>query len=252
MKHLIAFFLFSLLLGSCASPYVARLEPKDETSVYRYGEKLVTKADGQAEVTVSYYDSSPKYVVFHLGVKNTGDAPFNFDPATCLLVGDAGPVQQAIDPEVQLLATDLQTIKDIRSNQVFAIASVAASLTGAVLAGTGGVGRADALFYGETALYAAGDLGYVMDGYNPEDEVVRGVITPLNGNEPAPNSRYFWLDYAFRITTINPGQSAFGKIAFERNDAATNLLFKVAVQGKEFTFPFSQKLIHAKDGPAID
>lgn len=242
MKFIFTLIIFSFLLSACSSPYVARLNPQTETYTYRNGEKLVTQSDGRAQVTVSYYDSSPKYVVFHLAVDNLGETPFNFDPATCLLVGDAGPVRQAIDPEIQLLASDLENVKELRSDQVLALTGTALNVAGAVLAGTNGVEPVDALFYAETALYTTVDLSLILQGGKIEDDVVRGAALPLGGAEPAPDSRYFWLDYAFRITTIGPGKSAFGKIAFERNDEAANLVFKVTIEGEEFSFPFSQKL----------
>lgn len=242
MKPTLFLALIAVMFTACATPYVARLDPQMETETYRNGEKLVTQSDGRAQVTVSYYDSSPKYVVFHMGVDNLGDTPFNFDPATCLLVGDAGPVRQAIDPEVQLLATDLETVKELRSDQFLALTGTFLNVASAALATTNGVQAADALFYGEVAVNTALDLSFALQDGQVEDEVVRGALVPLGGTEPAPDSRYFWLDYAFRITTIGPGKSAFGKIAFERNDEAENLVFKVTVEGEEFSFPFSQKL----------
>lgn len=242
MKPITLLLLISVVFTSCAAPYVARLEPQSETNTYRNGEKLVTQSYGQAQVTVSYYDSSPKYVVFHMAVDNIGDTPFNFDPAVCLMVGDAGPVRKAIDPEVQLLAADLEGRKELRNDQIFSLLGTALNLTGAALAATNGVQPADALFYTETALGTALDVSFTLQGGESENEVVRGAAIPLGGAEPAPDSRYFWLDYAMRITTIGPGKSAFGKIAFERNDKAENLVFKVTIEGEEFSFPFSQKL----------
>ncbi len=242
MRHYYFLVLFAFIFTSCAAPYVARLDPQMETNTYRNGEKLVTQSDGQAQLTVSYYDSSPKYVVFHLAVDNLSDKPFNFDPATCLLIGDAGPVRKAIDPELQLLATDLESVKELRGDQVLGLTSIALNVAGAALAATNGVEPVDALFYGEVALNTALDLSFNLQNDNIENEVVRGAAIPLGGAEPAPDSRYFWLDYAFRITTIGPGQSAFGKIAFERNDEAKSLSFKATIEGQEFSFPFSQRL----------
>jgi len=179
MKHLIALFLLSLLLGSCAAPYVARLEPQIETNVFRNGEKLLTQSAGQAQVTVSYYDSSPKYVVFHMAVDNVGDTPFNFDPATCLMVGDAGPVRKAIDPEVQLLAIDLEGRKELRNDQIMGLFGTALNVAGAALAATNGVQAADALFYSEVALNTGLDLSFNLQSDDLQNEVVRGAAIPL-------------------------------------------------------------------------
>ncbi len=240
MKPFYFLALISFLFASCSSPYVVRLEPQAENVSYRYGEKLVAQTDGQAKVTVSYYDSSPRYVVFHMEVENTGTTDFDFDPATCILVGDAGPVQQAIDPEVQLLAMDLQAVKEVRAAEGLAVAGLAITVASTAVAVANGV--TDTYFYGDAVINSASDLSFVVQGNDVEDDIIRGVTLPFDGEEPAPNNRYFWLDYALRITTISPGKSAFGKIAFARNDAAENLSFKVTVQGQEFTFPFSQNL----------
>jgi hypothetical protein len=240
MKFIFILIVFSFLLSSCSSPYVVRLEPEAENISHRYGEKLVTQTDGPALVTVSYYDSSPKYVVFHLEVENTGDTAFDFDPVSCLLVGDAGPVQEAIDPEVQLLSMDIQSVKDVRAGEAFLLAGVVVTVAGAAVAATSGV--TDSYVYSDAAINTASDLSFALQSNDFEEEVARGVVHPLNGEEPAPNNRFFWLDHALRITTIDPGKSAFGKVAFPRNDVAENLVFKVTVQGQEFSFPFSQKL----------
>ena len=179
---------------------------------------------------------------------NIGSAPFNFDPATCLLVGNAGPVREAIDPELQLLATDLEARKTLRNDQILGLTGTALNVAGAVLAATNGVAPADALFYTEVGLNTAMDLSFNLVRPDAHDEVARGAALPLGGAEPAPDSRYFWLDYAFRLTTIDPGKSAFGKIAFERNDEATEFVFKVTVEGEEFSFPFTQKLFKPGKG----
>ncbi|MFK8163914.1 MAG: hypothetical protein AB8H12_15820 [Lewinella sp.] len=243
MKHLFLFVLASILLTACSTPYVVRLDPQEESNTYRYGEKLLSKGNGRTKVTVSYYDSSPKYVVFNLGIDNTGGSAFNFDPADCLLLGDAGPVQKAIDPEVQLLAADFQSIKDYRFDEFTRLSGVALNLATAIVIGTAEGEPVDPLFYGQVAANTVTDLTFALENTNPANNIVRGITAPLDGAAPGPDSRYFWLDHTLRITTIGPGQGAFGKIAFERNDVAQNLVFKVFVEGEEFTFPFNQKLL---------
>ncbi|TXF87618.1 hypothetical protein FUA23_18125 [Neolewinella aurantiaca] len=239
MRFLITLFLFYLALSGCSSPYVVRMEPDTEVSAHRYGVKLVVRSNEDAKVTVSFYDSSPKYVVFHLEVENTSSTAFDFDPASCLLAGDAGPVQQAIDPEVQLLSMDIKSVKSTRAAKGFAIAGVAASIAGAALAAN--TGAADSYLYSDLAINTTSDLSFVLRDEDNEDLVARGEVAPLDGEEPPPSNRYFWLDYAFRITTIDPGKTAFGKVAFPRNDEAEYFNFIVTVQDEEFSFPFNQK-----------
>jgi hypothetical protein len=240
MRCLFIFTVLSVLFTACASPYVARLEPETENFSYRNGEKLVAQTDGQAKVTLSYFDSSPKYVVFHLEVENVSNVPFDFDPASCLLVGDAGPVRQAIDPEVQLLSMDIESARKGQTINSFDLASLAATVAETVLAAAQGV--TDPNFYASVGISAGIQLSFLPDDNGEEEAIARGQIDPLGGAAPAPDNRYFWLDDALRITTIEPGRRVFGKVAFPRNDEAENLIFKVMVQEQEFSFSFNQKL----------
>lgn len=244
MKHLLIFTILSVFFTACAAPAVARLQPEAEEFSYRNGEKLVTKTDGEAKVTVSYYDSSPKYVVFHMEVENVGTLPFDFDPVVCLLIGDFGPVRQAIDPEVQLLSMDLESVNEPRSIRLFELTNLALTVAGVAIAATEGV--TDPTFYAGAGLNTAVDLSVLLSDDGEEVAIARGVAAPLGGIEPKPDNRFFWLDHALRITTIQPGERVFGKIAFARNDEAKNLLFKVAVQEQEFSFSFSQMLLSGK------
>lgn len=244
MKHLLIFTTLSFLFTACATPSVARLQPEAEDFFYRNGEKLVTRTDSEAKVTVSYYDSSPQYVVFHLVVENVGTLSFDFDPVVCLLVGDVGPVRKAIDPEVQLLTMDLESVKEPRVIRLLDLGNLALTAAGVAIAASEGV--TDPTFYAGAGINTAADLAFLLRDDGEEVAIARGVAAPLGGVEPRPDSRFFWLDHALRITTIHPGERVFGKIAFARNDEAKNLVFKVMVQEQEFSFSFSQMLLSGK------
>lgn len=244
MKRLLIFTTLSFLFTACATPSVARLQPEAEDFFYRNGAKLITKNDREAKVTVSYYDSSPEYVVFHLILENVGTLSFDFDPVVCLLVGDVGPVRKAIDPEVQLLTMDLKSANEPRIIRFLDFSNLALTAAGVVIAANDGV--TDPTFYAGAGLNTAADLAYLLRDDGEEEAIARGVTAPLGGVEPKPDNRFFWLDHALRITTIHPGEKVFGKIAFARNDEAKNLVFKVMVQEQEFVFSFNQMLLSGK------
>ncbi|MEO0733756.1 MAG: hypothetical protein AAFZ52_13045, partial [Bacteroidota bacterium] len=80
----------------------------------------------------------------------------------------------------------------------------------------------------------------VIDAAVAENQARNAI--PVGAQIPGPENRYFWLDHALRLTTIPPGQKAFGKVVFPRNDKATEFSFQVSVEDKEFTFPFKQRV----------
>ena len=222
---------------------VVRLAPVSETQEYSYGEILVRDVQGDAEVVVSYHDASPKYLVFNMMIENRGSSAITFDPATCILVPDTGPVRQAIDPEVQLLSMDVRNLKRIRRGEALTyvgggllVASLAwdyASLIGEEsAAGLTGVQEFARVVTnnGSFVVLQAADATTSIAARITDDEV------------PVPENRRFWIDHALRITTIQPGELARGKIVFERNDAASLLNFQVEVAGNNFNIPFRQLL----------
>lgn len=237
--------LFSFLLSACTPLRVVRLEPDTEETTFRYGEKVVTDQTAGAKVEVSYYDASPNYIVFNLEVENTGAEPFNFDPVSCLLVPDAGPVSQAVDPEIQLLSMDIKTIKAEQTVRTLAWVGAGIMVAGVAvdLANDGSVNDFDGgtFLASDLAITSVQNLAFSVINVHEQQDYVRNGV-PFEDEIPLPANRFFWLDHAIRITTIKPGQKVYGKIAFPRNDEATSFSFNVSVKGNDFTFPFKQRL----------
>lgn len=245
MKNLYLLALLTLLLSSCTPLRVVRLEPDTDNTTWRYGEKVVSDEASGARVDVSYYDSSPRFIVFNLEVENTGTEAYDFDPVNCLLVPDQGPVSRAIDPEMQLLSMDVQSIRDEKNSRTFAWIGAGITVAAVVVDVTNGNAfdnfNNSTFFASDLALSAAQNLTFTLVDAQNARNYYRNTI-PFGNEIPTPANRFFWLDHAFRITTIEPGQKVFGKIAFPRNDAATVFNFNVTVNGEEFKFPFTQQL----------
>lgn len=245
MKNIYLLALLTLILSSCTPLRVVRLEPDTDEITWRYGEKVVSDETSAAKVEVSYYDASPRFIVFNLEVENTGTAAFDFDPVNCLLVPDVGPVSPAIDPEIQLLSMDVQTIRDEKNRRT--LAWIGAGITVAAVAVDVANGNAaddfnnSTFFAQDLAISTFQNLTFTLVDAQNARNYYRNTI-PDQGEIPTPSNRFFWLDHALRITTIQPGQKVFGKIAFPRNDAATVFSFNVTVNGGEFKFPFTQQL----------
>lgn len=245
MKYLYFSFVLLFLLSSCKPFQVVRLEPENEPTSYRYGEKIVTEEAADVGVSVSYYDASRNYLVFNLEIENKGEEPFNFDAATCLLVPDVGPVNSAIDPELELLSMDIQTAKEQKNRQTWAWIGAGVLVAGTVAAiasdGADVVDVTPSTLAEDLAFSVTDAITFSVIDAAITSEVVRNSI-PTGAEIPVPENRYFWLDHALRLTTIAPGQKAFGKVVFPRNDEAADFTFQVTVEGKEFSFPFSQQV----------
>lgn len=246
MKALLSLILFAFLISSCTPLRVVRLEPDAEPDHYRYGEKIVTDEQADVAVAVSYYDASPNYIVFNLEVENKGAESFNFDPATCLLVPDIGPVSSAIDPELELLSMDIQTIQQEKTRRTWAWIGAGALVAGTVVAITSD-SNIDAFDPGtnslaaELAFSATENLAFAVINAQAANDFRRNAI-PYADEIPVPENRFFWLDHAVRFTTIRPGEKAVGKVVFPRNDEAATFSFNLEVEGKSFSFPFSQRV----------
>jgi hypothetical protein len=225
---LLSLLLVAFLLSACTPLRIVRLEPDSKDTTYRYGEKVATNETAGAKIDVSYYDASPRFVVFN-----------------CLLVPDVGPVNQAIDPEVRLLSMDIKTIQDQRTTRTLAWVGAGIIVAGVAvdLANGGGADNFDAgsYFAADLALTSAQNLAFIVVDAKDERDYVRNAV-PFDDEIPGPANRYFWLDHALRITTLQPGQKVFGKIAFPRNDEATTFSFNVIVNGVDFKVPFNQLL----------
>ncbi|MEM6770668.1 MAG: hypothetical protein AAF597_08805 [Bacteroidota bacterium] len=230
-----------IFLSSCTPLRVVRLAPVEETGEYSYGQQLVRKTASAAEVTVSYYDASPSYLVFNVSVENRGDRPINFDPVSCSLVPDVGTEQRAIDPEFQLLAMDIEQMRQTRKNRTMAWVGAGLMVAGAVAGATidAGEGVANIGLAEELALTVVDATAFA---------VVQSVANSNARNNapleeiPVPESRFFWLDHSLRITTIQPGEVAFGKVVFPRNDEASKFSFRTEVDGVFFEVPFNQQV----------
>lgn len=245
MKYLFYSFALLFFLSSCKPLQVVRLEPEQEPTSYRYGEKILTEEAADVGVSVSYYDASRNYLVFNLEIENKGDEPFNFEPASCLLVPDVGPVSNAIDPELELLSMDIQTAKETKNRRTWAWIGAGVVVAGSVAAiaseNTDVVDNTASAFASDLAFSVTDAITFSVIDAAITSEVVRNSI-PQGAEIPVPENRYFWLDHSLRMTTIEPGQKAFGKVVFPRNDEARDFTFQVRVQGREFSFPFSQQV----------
>lgn len=228
---------------------VVRLAPEAKDAEYSYGEQLVRESKGQSEIVVSYHDATTHFLVFNLSVENKGSEPITFDPASCLLVPDNGPVRSAIDPEMQLLSMDVDNLRRKRKGEMFTWIGTGLLVGGLALEAAGSVDdlglAGDALTEAETVVLAVADeTSFVL---LQAAQVANDRVVAVDNDEiPVPENRRFWLDHSLRITTIQPGEVAVGKVVFKRNDAASSLNFQIMVAGSKFEIPFRQMVFGSR------
>ncbi len=244
MKTCYSFLLLiCICLTACAPIRVVRLEPEEASEIdsYLYGNPVQQQEHEGIVVDVSYYDASKDYIVFNVEIDNQRDSAFLFDPVAIFLAPNIGPAIPAIDPELQLLSMDLNTARDEQASRTFAWIGA-----GLIVAGTVAAIADDNTALVDNELSLLGDISLsvadallfsVIDRSLPNS---RNMAAP--DETPIPENRFFWLDHSLRITTIEPGERALGKVAFRRNDQVDNFEFVVPIGEKQLAFPFLQRV----------
>lgn len=240
MKNLLLLLLFSVVFSACTPLRVVRVSPERETDIvrYDYGAAVLEARTTVADVSVSYYDATAQYLVFHLAVTNQSDMEMLFDPVNVTLTTETASLTPAIDPELYLLEHDLADIRNQRKARALSwigaglmVASTATVLLDVPIAEGGNSLLTQEILSvsSDVALLALSESqNSRRQGYLPPPEV------------PTPEQRAFWVDHTLRITTIAPGETAVGKIVFDRQDLARNLRLTVPLPVGEVGFDFVQ------------
>ncbi|MEL6143050.1 MAG: hypothetical protein AAFU67_15705 [Bacteroidota bacterium] len=247
MKALYLSLLFLLLLVySCAPIRVVRVSPATEADIdrYLYGNAVQHQEAQGVAVDVSYYDASREFLVFNLEIENQTETSFDFDPAGITLLTDDDIPIRAVNPEVKLLSMDMQAAKKESNSRTMAWIGSGILVASTVALALSGSDASESLAE-DVAVNVATEMGFtladalvfqVIDGNNNNPDRV----IPISGEMPPPENRFFWLDYAMRITTVRPGERVIGKVAFPRSDLAKFLKIQINVAERSFNFPFKQ------------
>lgn len=254
MRHLYACIALCLLLQSCGTRLqVARLHPDPEASPnlyekqYRYGAELLRRTEYTTTVETNFYDATPQYLVFDVNVINQGDRPITFDPLSAMLIPDVGPPVHVVDPEMELLNMDIGHMRRLKNQRTLAYVTTGLMVAGAVYGIATDVGGAEVAEGVSNAVSITTDIAYnvadvmVFTALTEQDQLFRP-YTMVTAEVPPVQSRYFWLDHALRITTIPPGEAAYGKLVFARTDEARSVQLRLNVEGTEFSFPYVQRI----------
>lgn len=245
MRHLYKLTLLAILFSTACTPLrVVRLEPaQDQAAEYLYGNAVAVAKAGDAEVKASYFDSDHEVVIFHLEVRNDGREPITYDPVDATLQTPSGQVLNAIDPEVELLTYDLDQLRKIRNGRALTAVGGALVVAGTVAAITSGgddFGAAnDFAAVNNQQVYT--DLTFTVLDATLTAALYRNI--PLEPADlPESSEREFWLDYAMRRTTIQPGEVAIGKLVFPRVPVEGSFELATTVEGELAKFEFRQRV----------
>ena len=249
MHHTYPLFLL-LLLFSCGTPLqVVRVEPAREDLIdrYRYGSAIQHQETDEASVEVSFYDATRDYLLFDVEITNHSTEDILIDPAETSLQLPTGTRLSAVEPEYQLLSMDLESVRKQRQSRTLAWASAAVMVAATAYAiansdnATVSEPNTDAVIISNLGSQVADVMTYVV--LEEEGRRLARETVPDAGEMPAPDNRFFWLDYSFRKTTLRPGESAVGKLVFPRADDSptVEVVVPVGTDGP-FIFPFRQRV----------
>ncbi|HKK75627.1 MAG TPA: hypothetical protein VJ953_11185 [Saprospiraceae bacterium] len=245
-----AFFLFccSILFSSCFVPReVIRIAPDESERVFWHQGQAIAEAQLDNIIArAAYSHANRDYLVFDVEVFNESDQPCLLSPENFSLTTAQNLRLRAADPEKEMFALDMNSSRNEARAKNWAVAGGVALATAAVVAAVSSDG-------------ADNIDGLVGDGYNAVDaslDLAAGVANIAWGlsfhNDPVlsvpanvlpPIGSYdFWQSVALRRTTIMPGSSIRGLVAFPRNKQRTagTLLLDVPLECAVFRFRFTQ------------
>lgn len=241
---LTSIFALLFLISACTPLRIVRLEPSEANTAGRmfYGNPVQSQQRGEVVAEVSFYDATPQFVVFNLEITNNGTKAFDFDPATIHLIPNEGEYIPAIDPELELFGLDMHNAKKQKTQRIFAGIGAGLLIAGTIasVSSDNAVNDFDNLYSTTELALDVGDV-FIFSAANFNDNSRLHYAVPRE-DIPFPDSRFFWLDHALRVTTVRPGETVGGKVAFRRFDQADYVDFTLAAGSEEFQFGFHQRV----------
>ena len=237
---------FGVFLTGCFTPQkVVRIAPEAQENIFWYqGQAIAEKKQDNVIVRAAFSHTDRKYLLFDVEVFNEKNAPILVSPEVFSIKTPNGYQMPAFDPEAIILSMEM------RASQQEANAKNAAVVGGVVLVGAAVVAA--------TSDHGSGsDSNYESDDYDAllfaADVVVPTIAWGLSFHQdpilteypaafPSSEQLLFWQDIVLRRTTLRPGESIRGLVAFPRFDSATSLEVNVPLEKDNFLFLFTQKL----------
>lgn len=249
LYHAVIFCCLSLLLSACFAPrQVIRIAPEESEKVFWHqGQAIAEVEENQILARAAYSHANRDYLVFDVEVFNESDRSCLLSPENFSLMTAQDLRIRAANPEVEMFSMDMDASRREALTKNWAIVGGVALVAGAVAVAASSDGE------------GATTNGYVDDSYDVVDaglDLAEGVSMVAWGLSfrsdpvlsvspdvlPEIASYDFWQNVALRRTTIMPGASVRGLVAFPRKTATEgSLLLAVPLECAIFSFRFKQR-----------
>lgn len=249
----ILFSLFALLgFTGCFTPQpVVRVQPDEaEISFWHYGQAIAAKAQDGFTTRAAFSHANRDYLVFDVECINESEQTYLVTPEVMRLVSGQNFSLPAVDPEKYLLHSEVRASRaeaDAKNAAVATGVVAAAAIVAVALSDNDSDNETEADDYDSYTDYGADDVVvdlapsmlYLGASAFHEGPILSHPVDQL----PPTQDILFWSDYTLRRTTVRPGESVRGLVAFPRHDEATVFTLQVPVDDLRFEFLFQQRLI---------
>lgn len=240
--------LIMLLSSGCFTPHqIVRVAPEAQENIFWHqGQAIAEKKQDSIIVRAAFSHAEHKYLLFDVEVFNEKETPILVSPEALSLLTPSKYHLPAIDPEAVILSMEMRASQQEANAKNAAVAG-SVILVGAAVAVA--VSSDDSPNYEDNdtdeAVYDA--LSFTADVVLPaiawgvhfhQDPILSEYPEAL----PSPQELIFWQDIVLRRTTLRPGESIRGLVAFPRYDNTQQLELIFPIEQDEFRFLFTQKL----------
>lgn len=236
----------SFVFASCAPAPVLRLKPLFSETKWIYGKEFARSATDQVEIAVAFENMDVAAIIFDLEIINLSEQPIIVSPEKFYYLPlnwpqdttglhAPGKISYAIDPEIRILDLD----KEIsRENASYATAT-----------GIDAVGSLLGLFVAIATIGKEKTEEEIKEEEKRrcDEEVSRQEREIYHANSLAnlKNEKVKWESTTLRRTTLEPDQSARGRIYFRANKRAKYLRLCFPIGEANLQIVFEQQKVKA-------
>ncbi|MEM8584089.1 MAG: hypothetical protein AAGF87_07470 [Bacteroidota bacterium] len=244
--------IFSILFlaTSCFTPEaVVRVQPERSENVFWHqGQPIAEQTQDGIMMRAAYSHATREYLVFDIEVFNDRRTAILISPEKLTLTTPSGNLRiPARNPEEVMLGMEIDASRKAANAKNAAVvgavvmigAAVAVASADNAAAAESGVtdNLVDDVYEATTFISDVGLPLAMAISFRQNDPL----STPIE-EIPGTDNYYFWQDVALRRTTLRPGESTRGLVAFPRSDDFNQLVLEGSVEDVYFSFLFEQRL----------
>lgn len=240
--------LLLFLCSGCFTPHkIVRVAPEQQENIFWHqGQAIAEKKQGSVIVRAAFSHAQHNYLLFDIEVFNEKETPILVTPEALSLITPNDYQIPAIDPEAVILSMEMKASQQEANAKNAAVAGgiiVVGSAVAVAVSSDGGDYRDD----GTDAEVIYDALSFTADVVLPtiiwsaqfnQDPILSEYSEAL----PSTQELIFWQDIVLRRTTLRPGESIRGLVAFPRFDNTAQFELAFPLEKDEFRFLFTQKL----------